>query len=375
MTTPVTLAQRTRISAQAIAWFVLAVFFIIGLPVVLVWPKYVFGIVVALALVLAVPVFLVRRFWARRHEGYSSGRSYALVSVGMLMLLVALLAMPVYYLAHLVDARPATIPQAVLTDGKKTVVFQGMSHIGSEEFYKSVVFDLEKALTEGYVLFYEGVQPSPDSKEATEWFNNTLAGGGDLSERYKQLASICDLRFQLDYFAPVVADQKVHPERHVTADVTHLDMYNEYQRVAKADPSFAAAVAKKRKADNSSASEDDIFDWIGSSMKESTEGQQYVTGVLCRGIVSRTFSSSGPKDNPLHPVILDFRNRYLAKRIVESPADKIYITYGGAHLPGVVEELRKLNPNWKLVSIKWMRSIAAPENLEGTLSLIPAGNP
>jgi uncharacterized membrane protein len=58
MTTPVTLAQRTRISAQAIAWFVLAVFFIIGLPVVLVWPKYVFGIVVALALVLAVPVFL-----------------------------------------------------------------------------------------------------------------------------------------------------------------------------------------------------------------------------------------------------------------------------------------------------------------------------
>jgi len=145
--------------------------------------------------------------------------------------------------------------------------------------------------------------------------------------------------------------------------------------IAKADPSFAAAVAKKRKADNSSASEDDIFDWIGSSMKESTEGQQYVTGVLCRGIVSRTFSSSGPKDNPLHPVILDFRNRYLAKRIVESPADKIYITYGGAHLPGVVEELRKLNPNWKLVSIKWMRSIAAPENLEGTLSLIPARNP
>jgi hypothetical protein len=44
-------------------------------------------------------------------------------------------------------------------------------------------------------------------------------------------------------------------------------------------------------------------------------------------------------------------------------------------LPGVVEELRKLNPNWKLSSIKWMRSIAAPEHLEGALSLIPAGNP
>jgi len=74
MTAPVALTQRLFISAQAIAWFVLAVFFIIGLPVVLVWPKYVFGIVVALALMLVAPVFLVRRFWARQHEGYSSGR-------------------------------------------------------------------------------------------------------------------------------------------------------------------------------------------------------------------------------------------------------------------------------------------------------------
>jgi len=89
--------------------------------------------------------------------------------------------------------------------------------------------------------------------------------------------------------------------------------------------------------------------------------------------MSMTLSSLGPKGDAKEPVILDFRNRYLAKRIATSPADKIYITYGGAHLPGVIQELRKLNPAWKTVSMKWMRAIEAPEQLEGTLSLAPAG--
>jgi hypothetical protein len=75
------------------------------------------------------------------------------------------------------------------------------------------------------------------------------------------------------------------------------------------------------------------------------------------------------KGDPMDPVLLDLRNRHLAKEIVGSGADKIYINYGAAHLPGVVAELRKLNPDWRVVSPKWMRAIEAPERLDGTLSL------
>lgn len=51
------------------------------------------------------------------------------------------------------------VPLATLSNGQKTVVFQGMQHVASEDFFKSVVFDLEKALVDGYTLFYEGVLP------------------------------------------------------------------------------------------------------------------------------------------------------------------------------------------------------------------------
>jgi len=76
----------------------------------------------------------------------------------------------------------------------------------------------------------------------------------------------------------------------------------------------------------------------------------------------------------MDPVLLDLRNRHLAKEIVGSGADKIYINYGAAHLPGMVAELRKLNPDWRVVSPKWMRAIEAPERLDGTLSLSLAGD-
>jgi hypothetical protein len=65
---------------------------------------------------------------------------------------------------------------ASLPNGQKTVVFQGMQHIGSEDFYKSVVFDLEQALADGYTLFYEGVMPVAGRPDLTDWFNQTLRG-------------------------------------------------------------------------------------------------------------------------------------------------------------------------------------------------------
>lgn len=69
----------------------------------------------------------------------------------------------------------------------------------------------------------------------------------------------------------------------------------------------------------------------------------------------------------MEPVILDYRNRALAQRIMQSTDDKIFITYGAAHLPGLVAELRKLDSKWSVGSVKWMRTIEAPEHIEGTL--------
>ena len=47
-------------------------------------------------------------------------------------------------------------------------------------------------------------------------------------------------------------------------------------------------------------------------------------------------------------LILEFRDENLVKRIIEDPSDKIYITYGAAHLPGVVAKLKNSDPKWVL---------------------------
>lgn len=69
----------------------------------------------------------------------------------------------------------------------------------------------------------------------------------------------------------------------------------------------------------------------------------------------------------MEPVILDFRNRAPAQRIMQSTDVKIFTTYGAAHLPGLVAKLRKLDPKWSVGSVKWLRNIEAPEHIEGKL--------
>jgi len=358
--------QHAGIVTRSIAWFVLVVLFLCGLPVVLVWPGSFFAGLLVAALVLALPVLGLWWLVCRRNPRFKLLPQYLKISFATLMLMVVLISLPVYYLSFEVNAHPSALPQVTLTNGTKTVVFQGMVHVGSEPFYKSVVYDLEKALSEGYTLFYEGVQPSPG--EGDDWFRDNLASGGDLSDNYKMLSSVCGLQFQLDYFGLLAKDMKVHPDRHVTADVTTLDMKREYDRLVKTNPAFAAAVKKKPAAKADSAKSDDAgpLEFLIAYAKDGSAEQKNILGILCRGVINATLSATD-SDRALNPVILDFRNRNLAQQIISHPGEKIYITYGAAHLPGVLELLKSKDPQWRVVSTKWMRAIGTPEHLTGTM--------
>ena len=55
--------------------------------------------------------------------------------------------------------------------------------------------------------------------------------------------------------------------------------------------------------------------------------------------------------------------------LTKHPASKIYVTYGAAHLPGVIALLKGQDPQWRVTSAKWMRAIGTPEHLSGRLVL------
>lgn len=354
--------ERLKLRVSTIVWFLLALGFLLGLPVVLdVHVLLLVGIGV-LALILAFPAaWLVRRLFAgqRRQQRLWS---YIKAVLALVFALTALVAAPLYYLALRTDLTPLTVPQATLSNGKKTVVFQGMMHIGSEGFYKSVVYDLEKALSDGYAIYYEGVRDDP---AGDAWFSQTLAGGGDLNTNYQNFGDACGLQFQGPYFELLAADMKARPERHVEADVSTADMMREYQRLMDTDADFAAAVEKDTPAASESGEADratQLFDWLA----KATPGQRKILGLACRGWITMMMGAK-TAPSPLDPVILDFRNVKLAERIVTSADDKIFITYGAGHLPGLLDDLQKSDPAWEIKSLKWLRTIETPEDLEGQI--------
>lgn len=352
---------------QAIAWFVLVTAFVLGLPILLGWGYgLLVGLVLVAALLAAATAWLLRRL-----SSHAAGRSFASVwrlpLLGWTLFLGVLVAAPFYYLMIVTETRPATVPQVSLTNGSKRVVFQGMQHIGSEHFYQAVIYDVEKALSEGYVSWYEGVQtPTPESKAFFEKLSHELVGGSDLSGTYKSIGEVCGMKFQLDYFGLLEADKAEHPKRHLVADVDALDLKGEYERLMREDAAFAKAHAndfKPKPAANDNAFMLKAVEWL----KNGSAAQKTLGGVTCRGLFSLNQPTEGSPPGPMEPVILDFRNRALAQRIMQSPDDKIFITYGSAHLPGLVAELRKLDPKWAVGSVKWLRTVEAPEHVEGQL--------
>ena len=365
--------ENWKIRISAVLWFVLGLGFLLSLPIIFGWAAWAFIIVLVVATLLALPTaWLIGRFASRDRRASFIGR-WLKAELVWLFVLSILVAGPIYYLASVTEFRPAVVPQATLTDGKKTVVFQGMMHVGSENFYKSVIYDLEKALSEGYVLYYESVQTAtPESKEFFAKFTKALTGrGGDLSANYKMMAQTCGLKFQSDYFGLLEADKKVNPERHVIADVDAIDMKREYERLMQSDPAFAKAHANDFKSQPHAEPLDaplmqGAVEWLNSE----TTSRKSLMGVVCRGYMTMALTANEEKEpGPFEPIVLDFRNRELAKRIVDDSHDKIFITYGSRHLSGVLDLLVKQNPAWHVASLKWIRTIEVPKRqLTGKLA-------
>lgn len=356
--------QRLRLRIATIIWFLLFIGLLLSLPVLLDIGWWALAVVAVVALMLALPAAWLTRavFAGQRRQHWRT--SYLKAWFGALAVIAIVLAAPLYVLASFTALRPMTVPNAALSNGSKTVVFQGMAHIGSEGFYKSVVYDLEKALSDGFVLYYEGVKSSP---EGDQWFSETMAGGGDLNSNYAKIGDACGLHFQLDYFGLLQADMAAHPDRHVAADVTTADMMHEYEQLMQSDPAFATAVGDTK----SPASEDGADSGGGVASLLAMVGglsssQRALVGTACRGYLTYLL---GQKTAPsaLDPVILDFRNKALAERIIADTHDKIYITYGANHLPGLFALLQANDPAWDMKSLKWLRAIDTPEQLEGSL--------
>jgi hypothetical protein len=364
MADPQTNSRNWAVRLTGALWLALILFALAGLLVVRHLPVWMIALVTVAGVALGAMLFLPRWLVKRHAPAYSPRRSFVALGLASVLGVTGLVSLPLYYLAFWVQTGPTAVPLVTLSNGRKNLVFQGMQHVASEDFYKSVVFDLEKALVDGYTLFYEGVQPVPGRPDLNEWFNKTLRGTDqDLSSGYVKLADECGLKFQLTYFQPLLADQPIHPSHHVTADVNYLDMKTEYERLMNEDPAFAAAMAAKVATTKQGKAEDPLMPLL-DSVTDATQGQKNLIGIVCRGVLGMAVSGKlGVENDPTQRIILDFRNKALARFVTESKDDKIYITYGAAHFPGFFAELQKLDPKFTIRSVKGVRPMTLPDEV------------
>ncbi len=367
MTTPA-LSSKLRTVRKSILWFQLSMVAGLGFILLSNWSIWLPLGVLAAGVAASVPLYLVvlgiwHLFKQTRHGGFIRFATSTAIVV------LALASLPLFYLLWRAEAKPPTAPLVAMTDGQRTVMLQGMWHVGSEAFYKSVVYDLQQALNHGYVVFYEGVRGS--GSEGDQWEQAYM--GNALTRSYTALADVCGLKFQLDYFDMLEADRLRQPEKHVLADVTTLQLKQEFDRQLAADPALAKWASAKAQRQSQQAADARLAK-MAEFLHTSTDGQRYLAGVVCRGIFSlqqtptRTLGREVMRD-PLEPVVVDFRNRALVEKIIQSPAEKIYVTYGIGHISGVIALLRRETRPWRVLSVKWVQVVTTPKEFDSALPL------
>lgn len=250
----------------------------------------------------------------------------------MLSLIFGLIASYAYYQN---DIAPATMPRYTLTNGEKILVFQGMSHIGTENFYKQVADTISKHKKEGFVLFYEWVRPG--SEENTTRFNELLwvQFDADLYENFSKLYGLTHQDNTLFLWLENDKDYNID----LSLD-TIVEIYN--QRFPDATPPQREVLQASQE--------------ITKVLTSLNDRQLAILVYLNQAIVSTIIKSEWLRESLLEvsgnanvfEVILEDRNMFLVDAIEQSDEEKIIVIYGLMHFRWVYEELKRRDPKWTI---------------------------
>lgn len=363
-----------KFGASAVAWCLLVALGTLGLillakAITLLWALLIILLVAfAFGFLDAVAVSLWRRRRKKPAKKFTRLWLRGLVGNGLSVgTLVALL----YLGAVFINANlPYSVPRVTLTNGDKQVVFQGMLHIGSGAFYERVIYDMLDAEQQGYDFIFEGYRPgTPENNNRFE----TVQGQADDVDTYElqtNLADVCGLDYQNDYFRVWREKARMQPDRYAVVDVSVDEMMNEWDRLVRADAALGTVQDKYSAQSGNPQSNvkwSDLFAWIG----QLNQDQKEVVALGCQTLLNLLSEYPLPEqDSPFQAkVILDFRNRIVADKILAHSNPKLYVTYGAAHIQGIYKLLRAQDPRWHVQEVQWRQPISIQTQRTGTLDL------
>lgn len=263
----------------------------------------------------------------------------------ILTLLILLVWSFTYYQNNI---NPAQMPIYKISNGKKEVVFQSMSHIWSQNFYNSVINSIKKLKTKGYVLFFEWVKPWSEKSNAD--FNKAL--WVDFNEDiYKNFSKL--------YWV-------IHQDNsQFIWLVNNLD-FNVDLDLDKIMEIYNKKTKKSKDTWNKLPNEViDINSEIIKTLAQLNNNQLAILRYINQSILNFIIKNDAFRDtilenfwnNNLFDVILDDRNKHLVNEINNSKYDKIVITYWLMHFTWVLELLKENDKNWEIETIDYLYPI------------------
>ncbi len=243
------------------------------------------------------------------------------------------------------DLNPAKMPIYTISNSQKTVIFQNMSHIWSQNFYDSVIENIRKYKKEKFVLFYEGVRPWKE--ESMKDFDNALwvQFDEDLYENFSKLYWVVyqnneDLLWlvnNLDFNIDLGIDEI-------------MEIYKEKSHKNNNNVSIQSKEAI------------DLSQEIVSALSELSPRELSVLRYVNKSIINFMIKNDGFRDTlienmwntSLFDVILDDRNKNLAKEIEDSEYNKIIVTYWLMHFDWVFSILKNNDNNWRIIKTDYI---------------------
>ncbi len=243
------------------------------------------------------------------------------------------------------------MPQYTLSNANQTIVFQAMSHIASDDFYKSVSRDIRWYKQDWYVLYYEGVKPW--SEENSQDFNKALGVNFDaeLYDNFSKLYWVVAqdnedflwLENNLDYNIDINIDQIMEIYRKKTATNSQDSASSFLQSEATMD--MNSLVINQL----SQLNERQLWAlrYINQSLLNFMIKQENLRNLIVEKVANRDLFS----------VILDSRNEHIVSEIMARWDEKIVIIYGLMHFEWVFELLQQQDPNWEIINTNYSQLI------------------
>jgi hypothetical protein len=247
------------------------------------------------------------------------------------MLLLAIFMIGIIYLSIFLFT-PLKMNEYTLSNGKQTIVFQEMVHIGKTNFYETVNTNVIEYKKLGFVYAYEKVQV--ESKEEAIKLTELI---GLSSDTYSIIADIMKVDNQKNHMNHI-------KEEDINADIKASDLIKlleEYKEVNKDEDKLEVNIEKEL-----------------ALLKDSSGFSKGLIKVFLRGGLKYAKNNTLKLNSGLlENVILKKRDEKLFEIISDLNADKILIHYGALHFNSFLLNLKEKDINWKIISEKGIKAL------------------